>query len=358
MSIAMKASVMSMNQTINASSNYKYSRVIIPYVLRLYSTISRIHYFSFGEYIEDYLFNNTPCRYELFFDIKSKDYFIKNLKNKQFEYIYSDSLFVTPRKERIELLYMKKLGLINIYAYALLSDRYILLFVSKLYYDVFRFRIENVLPPGIHLRDLTYIKLVLSNYIPFHASAFAINDEEGYLILAPPNTGKSFIITQLAKMGFKVLSEDITVVNGTSLEMYAVPYTSTMYHELSKLKYLAPFSYYLSPRLIAFGRMFKDRLIPKAKLKGIIILERGSRRVVRNISKETIVIRVVGLTRSEFAIRSNIIANAILYFLEKDIENIEYERISRIIDNADAMILRAKKPQEYIKMIGEVLGKK
>jgi len=329
---------------------FKYNRVIIPDIVTIHSNFSKIHYFSFGETFKSNLFDYIPCKYDLVFDIKPRKYFMR-IKERKFECKYSDSINLS-LNDNINLIYNKNIGITNIFMYITVSNNTISLFVDKLYYLLFKLKIENILPPGIHLRDLLYMKLVFDKYIPLHSASFAINNN-GFLILAPPNTGKSLTVSLLANNGFKVLSEDIAVLDLEKLEIYSVPYTATMLHELSKLKYLPLLSYYLPKQLKSFGEIFKKNLVPKAKLKKIFILEKSKEKKEKR--KKDYLIKILNLTRNEFNIRSNPVINSILYYLRKDIESYEYDKIYKLVNKVDVIILRAKDPFEYYNMLVDML---
>ena len=330
---------------------FKYNCVLIPNLVVIHSNCSKIHYFSFGEIIEPNLFNNTPCKYDLIFDIKPRKYFAM-IKDRNFEYEYSDSIRISLDDE-INLIYNKNIGITKIFMYISMSGDTISVFVDKLYYLLFKLKVENILPPGVHLRDLLYMKLVFDKYIPLHSASFAINKNNGFLILAPPNTGKSLTVSLLANNGFKVLSEDIAVLDLEKLEIYSAPYTATMLHELSKLKYLPLLSYYLPKRLKSFGEIFKKNLIPRAKLKKIFILEKSKGKEEKR--KKDYLVKILNLTRNEFNIRSNPVINSILYYLRKDIESYEYDKIYKLVNKVDVIILRAKDPFEYYNMLVDML---
>ncbi|GEM_PF-2243090 len=338
----------------NYNFDFKYQRVIVPEVISIHSNSPKIHYFSFGEFFYEDLFPYTNCCIKIFFDFKPRKYFIDLLN----EYgdgkctKYSDSVFLKGiDTNSLSTIYRKKAGFVDLFMLTKISQDRIELYVNKHYYSLFKLRIENVVPPGLHLRDITYLKLLLNDFLTLHASAFATSEDEGYLVLAPPNTGKSFVVTKLAEDGFKLLSEDLSVVNLRDLCIHAVPYTATFYHETSKLKYIAPLSYYIPVRRKVLGELFKGKIIPKAKLKKIFILEYGRQPVFDRVDEDSALVEILNLTRNEFNLRSNLVINAILYHQKLDLESIEKEKFSRLIKRIDVIKIRANSPYEYLDII-------
>jgi hypothetical protein len=331
----------------------KYRRVIIPEVLCIHSSTSNIHYFSYGGFFKKEIFQSeNKCKFNIFFEFKPKKYFADLIEEFKYSIKYSDSIFLEDASDpdRILLLYKKNAGILKLYMQVFSFKNSIHFYVNKPYYTIFKFRVENVLPPGIHLRDLTYLKLLLNDFLSLHASSFA-SDDVGYLILAPPNTGKSVTVTKLARDGFKVLSEDISVVNLRDLSLYAVPYTTTLYHKTSKLEYLAPLDYYIPHHYQPFGEVFIKNLISKSKLKKIFILEYGKPEILVEEEKAKALVSLINLTKSEFSLRSNLVMDAILYNYGFDLEQIEYTKFSKLIEKIDIVRIRANSPMKYFDAI-------
>jgi hypothetical protein len=84
--------------------------------------------------------------------------------------------------------------------------------VNNAYYKFVRLRIGSVFPPGVHLADILVINLLERMYTPVHCAAISLQ-QDGTLLFAPPDTGKTLTTFLALKRGFSYLAEDIAFVD-------------------------------------------------------------------------------------------------------------------------------------------------
>lgn len=342
-------------------------RIIIPEVLNIISDTTKIHYFSFAEDFSGQLFNKFG-KLNIKFRIKSNKYF-KSLKKKNCILFYSDEIKVhnfDKKSHTFSLLWEKRIKPFgNLYAHCVIKPDNIILEVSKFYYNFVKFKIENLIPPGLLLKDLTYLLLILNDFLPVHSSSFAINRKQGFLILAPPNVGKSYTVMQAVKEGYHFLSEDISIVNKRG-KIFPVAYTSTYTHEISKLKYLSLFSYYLPAKVEPMGKKFKKELLNYSTINKIFLLEPSKKKGINYLKKasnylldrERIVARILTLHKDEFNILNDRVILTYFYAtgLINKFNKLEKELITNMVNGAeDIILIRSKEPAYFYKVIKEII---
>jgi len=334
-------------------------RTVIPDILKIVSFTKNLHYYSYAEHMSEEFFPQSGYKYKVIVDLKSESYFKHLLKKvpSPTTLQYSNIVYLLARtKNNIELLYTQRL-----YPYGRLwahitegKDR-LMFYINPLYFYGIRLRIENILPPGIHLRNLTYLMLLKNGILSLYASSFALNEKEGCLILSPPNVGKSVTVSNAAQDGMFYLSEDISIVKNGYI--YSVPYTNTYSHRLSKMKYLGPISYFF-PSTTPFSSKFKDNILPKSRLKYIFILEPSSTNEITTIPLEVAIRKIQLLNEIEFNYHCDRIILSRFYLLNEDISDtkkIERDIIEKIIKQANIFLVKAKNPQHYYQLIKSVI---
>ena len=329
------------------------------------SDMRRIHYYSYAELLPKDSFFSGKELDEVFLTVrfglidKPSKVLIKDAS-----YRFSDTITMGMRDDDVlELVYCKK-----IYPFGRLMLRVIeekdrvTVQVNRLYYYLFRLRVENVIPPGIHLRDWTYVRLIEGGFLSLHAATIAPEPGNACVLLAPPNVGKSLTAFRAVKEGWYILSEDISIMDGDAVA-YAVPYTSTLFHERSKLKYLGPLSYYVPLRERSIGELFKERILPRSKVRFLVFLEPSRSREVLTLDKDSqrdlILERLCVINSIEFPYTSNPLLNARFYLtstlnslkaLERRLQEAVIERIEA------AFLIRSPSPLDFLLLIKEAIG--
>ena len=236
--------------------------------------------------------------------------------------------------------------------------------VNDAYYKFVRLRIGSVFPPGVHLADILVTNLLERMYTPVHCAAISWQ-QDGILLFAPPDTGKTLTTFLALKRGFSYLAEDIAFVDQNHI--YANPYTSSFLHNKklvgNNMNY--QFFYLLKkiPLLSAYARtpetsisnMIKNvRIEEKARIKNILILERGEKGIAE-IDSEEAVRKILLINRNEFTYYRNSLLFAYSYFnpslnLDK-LMKIEASIINSIVEKRGCSIVRANNPEDYIRLI-------
>lgn len=72
---------------------------------------------------------------------------------------------------------------------------------------------KNIKEYNVFNNRLMPVLLLNRGCLILHAACVSIGNE-GILITAPPNTGKTYTALSLTKMGFQFLSDDLTIIKG------------------------------------------------------------------------------------------------------------------------------------------------
>lgn len=331
-------------------------RIIVPEIFKLKSPIKNIHYYSYAETIsQEEVFGvdiNNKYKYIIEFDIKEDKYF-KLLSKSNFSNINYHNISIKD-DNGVELLYRKMLfPHVKLFIHFIEKNNIIIFYVNKIYFYLIKWKIENILPPGIHLRNLTYMLLLKDGILSLHASAFATDKNKACLIFGLPNTGKTMTVLRAMEDSAYYLSEDVSVVKDGFV--YSTPYTATNYH--NKFKWLGPFSYFISPKIpLSFN--FKGKILPKAKLKYTIIIEPSQKEEIIKISAKDVLEKILLLNKYVFDWSNDKLILLKLYYLNKsylDIINTEKELIKYNIKNSKTFIVRTNDPAKIYDMIKSIL---
>lgn len=339
-------------------------RCIIPSVLKIKSSKTKIHYYSFAEDISAEIFRCNQYNIMIEFYTKPSSYF-KQLSTGSNKEYFSKEIVIENNENGLSLLWRKKIYPVGtIYSHLKIFNNRVLLEVNNFYYSIIKFKIENLIPPGLVLRDLTYLTLISNNYLPLHSSAFAIDEKKAFLILAPPNVGKSYTVMKAGEAGFRILSEDISLVNlyGT---VFPVLYTSTYIHEVTKLRYLSLLSYYIPYRVkpiidksydtLQRSSIYKIFILEHSRKNSVIYLKKGNQ---FNINKKDIVAKILALNRDEFKIYSNKLITAYFYITNSLLKfnELEVRLIHNLIDNVkDIVLIKAVSVYDFFKEIQNLI---
>ena len=334
-----------------------YSYSINPNIAKIESDTDFVPKFPLGE-----SFLDRPVRSDaeivISFDI-SKDFSYSTNGLQKFHYFRGGY-------EKDEVYYERPIGMgitLKMRVKNLLRNPKVI--VNDAYYKFVRLRIGSVFPPGVHLADILMINLLERMYTPVHCAAISWQ-QDGILLFAPPDTGKTITTFLALKRGFSYLAEDIAFVDQNYI--YANPYTSSFLHNKklvgnNNMNYR--FFYLLKkiPLLSAYARapetsisnMIKNvKIEEKAQIKSILILERGEKGIA-NIDPKEAVRKILLINRNEFTYYRNSFLFAYSYFnpslnLDK-LMKIEASIINSIVEKRGCSILQANNPEDYIHLI-------
>ena len=151
------------------------------------------------------------------------------------------------------------------------------------------------------------IKLLQKGYTFVHAGCVE-KDGDGFLLVAPPDTGKTLTVLRLClEHGFNILSDDMVILKEDRL-VYSYP-TDFTFHILHLRSLTIKLPYGLSKSIefrtainkIPFVKKIippqkdvniltlipRERLSPKAQIRKIFFLEIGNKNVIKRISEES-----------------------------------------------------------------------
>jgi hypothetical protein len=324
---------------------------IKPEIANVLSNQVTIPYFSYGEHFDNYT-ESSHSKINISFSV---DPHLSKLDQptQKFHFCYG--------AENAEEVYFERplgLGLsAKLHCKNLMTDPQI--HVNTTYYKLIRFKIDNTFPPGVHLADTLSLLLLNNNYIPLHCAAISSNNE-GIVLAAPPDTGKSITTMLAVKRGYGFLSEDIAIADDRYI--YSNPQTTTFYHtpgvnvNHSFRQKLIRFidtnmpvlSYFVTPQAARIYDIMKDIKIElRVPIKYIFILNRGKDSLEELDSKDALR-RILTINRNEFSYHKNTLLfaysyfnrslniNALMQIEEKLIENMTSKVKSYLVQSADA----------------------
>jgi hypothetical protein len=314
---------------------------IKPEIANVLSNQVSVPYFSYGEYFEKYV-QSSPSKINISFSVDAHLSKIDYLTQK-FHFCYG--------AENAEEVYFERpLGLgssAKLRCKNLMTDPQIS--VNKTYYKLIKFKIDNTFPPGVHLADTLSVLLLKNNYIPLHCAAISRNNE-GIVLVAPPDTGKSMTTMLAVKRDYGFLSEDIAIADDKYV--YSNPQTTTFYHTpgvntnhsfrhklTSFLTTNVPaLTYYVTPSSARLYDIMKGiKIDVKVPIKYIFILDRGKDKLQELDSKEAMR-RILIINRNEFSYHKNTLLFAYSYFNRSLDINALMQKEERLIENMTSKV--------------------
>jgi hypothetical protein len=290
---------------------------IKPEIANVLSNQVTVPYFSYGEYFDNYV-ESSPSKINMSFSVD--DHLSKP------EYLRQKFHFCYGAENADEVYFERPLGLgliAKLHCKNLLTSPQIS--VNKTYYKLIRFKIDNAYPPGVHLADTLSLLLFKNNYFPLHCAAISSNNE-GIILVAPPDTGKSMTTMLAVKRNYGFLSEDIAIADDKYV--YSNPQTTTFYHTpgvnpnhslrhrlTSFLNTNIPaLTYFVTPPAARIYEVMKDIKIDlKVPIKHIFILDRG-KDTLKELDSEEAMRRILIVNRNEFTYHKNTLLFAYSYF--------------------------------------------
>jgi hypothetical protein len=335
----------------------KYEYLINPQIARIESSKDVIPKFSLGSNLDAYSTPYHSSKINISFEV-IKDLIDSNVYTQKFNY-FSGS------EGKDEVFYSKSIGLgitLKLHLKNLLSNTN--LTVNDRYHKLVRMKVDSVFPPGAHLADILTVNLLERKYTPLHCAAVSNQQNEGMLLVAPPDTGKTLTTLLALKRGFSYLAEDIAVIDRE--HVYANPYTSTFLHNdefenhkssnffFSLSKKIPLLSAYIRPKVSVSSLMKDFKIDEKARIRNIFLLDRGPNSIEKIEPGES-TRRIMIINRNEFSYHKNPLLFAYSYFNPSldinQLMKVEEELISTIVAKSDCFLLRANEPTGYIELL-------
>jgi hypothetical protein len=214
------------------------------------------------------------------------------------------------------------------------------------------------------------MKLLERNYSPLHCAAIS-SGGKGFLLAAPPDTGKSLTTLLAARRGYGFLSEDIAFIDEKNV--FSNPATATFYHtenfKSSKSVKAALFnfiylkipivSYFIDPPNAKIYDIMKDiKIDDRLPVDSIFILDKGTGGI-SEIDADEASRRLLIINRNEFSYHKNTMVFAYEYFNPEISLNGLMQKEARIIANLASRVrcylVRTNNPREYIELIDKAL---
>ena len=245
--------------------------------------------------------------------------------------------------------------------------------VNPFYYKYIKFIVGRVWTSGLYLQDAAALSLSSIGFTIMHGACVA-KEGQGVLIFGSPESGKSSTTFSLSKKGYKLLCDDCLVLDSnnvyaTSSRMPLEYFSRTKNgwrqkysNFISKIPVIGlVLSYFVSqpsPALDSFHKVLdNNRLVEKAKIKKIFILEKGENEVKKITPKEALR-NILILNRLQSFYYNDAFLQALFYFNpEIDINCItrnEEEIASSIVNQADCYLLQANDPRKYIEYLDKI----
>ena len=323
--------------------------------LQVPSSIKLFQYFSLGEIMTGLLFKPMKEQFTAEFNIVTDPKSYSTGLSKQFSTFYligSDQIYYERRYGGVTC---------KILVDQVKGDR-LKLYVNKSYLKFIKFKIDNIYPVGVHLTDLLLLKIIASGDLIVHAaSLYNPKNRQAFLMVAPPDTGKTYTTFQLLAKGYKFLGEDLSYYDSKADELRCMPYTSTWGHrfsfhklDISKLPFVGLFAN-TSKKGVEdlFG---SDSVCKSAKLSQIYLLEKssGEEDVVEVQVTDELMRKVMSIQRNEFSYYKNPLLRAFEYYHPLNIDTVfesEAVNMRKLFQGKTIFLVRAPNYEKFQNLI-------
>ncbi len=238
------------------------------------------------------------------------------------------------------------------------------IYVNSFYLNYIKIKVDNMYPVGIHVTDILLSKMIGDNDLVIHgASLYDTNKKVAFLLVAPPDTGKTYTTYKLLEQGYKFLGEDLSYYDGESDSLICMPYTSTWGHrfklkalDVSKVPFVGMFSNSAKKGVEEiFG---KESVVERERLDRIYILEKSN--TEESISKakvdDSLIRKVMAIQRNEFSYYKNPLLRAYEYYHSVDLDGvaaIEARNINKLFEDKEVYLVRAPHYERYKDLISK-----
>lgn len=335
---------------------------IKPEIANVLSNQVTIPYFSYGEYFDNYVESPTS---------KINISFSVDVHLSKLDHLTQKFHFCYGAENTEEIYFERPLGFgltAKLHCKNLMTDPQIS--VNRTYYKLIRFKIDNTFPPGVHLADILSLLLLKNNYIPLHCAAISSNNE-GVVLAAPPDTGKSTTSMLAVKRGYGFLSEDIAVADDKYI--YSNPHTTTFYHtpgfntnrslrhKLTRFidTNMPALSYFVTPQAARIYEIMKDIKIDlKVPIRYIFILDKG-KDALKELDPKEAFRRILTINRNEFSYHKNTLLFAYSYFNRSLDINASMQKEEQLIENMTSKVksylVQSADSANFINMIDKIV---
>jgi hypothetical protein len=236
-------------------------------------------------------------------------------------------------------------------------------YVNRTYLNLVKFKMDSMYPVGVHLTDLMLLRIIGNGDLVVHAASLQNpHTDSSFLLLAPPDTGKTYTTYQLLKAGYKFLGEDLSYYRASTNELLCMPYTSTWGHRFSFSK--------VDPSKIPFLGLFinnqkkgvedifgRDSISERAKLDTIYLLQKSNRnKISQTEMSDELLRKVMAIQRNEFSYYKNPMIRAYEYYNDLGVDDVyDKERAGfvKLLSGSKLFLAEAEDYTQFAEMISQ-----
>lgn len=316
------------------------------------------HYFSLGEIVNGTVFPfSKTTKYKVEINVVNNPQDYAKGEYEQFSSFY--------KVGKDWILYQRKYGGFScqLYIKDLDKDEF-KVYVNSFYINFIKAKIDSLYPVGVHVTDILLYKIIRDKDLVIHgASLYDSKNKRSFLLVAPPDTGKTYTTYMLLKKGYKFLGEDLSYYDGKTDELQSMPYTSTWGHRF-KLQAFDPSKIPFAGLMLNTAKkgvediFGKDSVRKSAHLDRIYILEKttGEESITKAVVNEELMRKVMAIQRNEFTYFKNPLLRAYEYYHPMDIDKVyatEAENMYKLFHTKEVFVVRAQHHERYEILIAE-----
>lgn len=331
---------------------------IIPSQIAVKFTIPRtvFHYFSLGEIMNGSLFEFTQqTRYKIDIHVVPRPH----------EWITGDSGRFSSYYQVGDdwVLYERKYGGFTCELLIQgLPGNNLTVFVNSFYLNYVKAKIDSLYPVGVHLTDILLYKILSDDNLVIHgASLYETKNKKAFLLVAPPDTGKTYTTFKLLERGYQFLGEDLSFYDSKKDMLICMPYTSTWGHrfkfqkvDISKIPFIGLLS---NSAKKGVEEIFGEESVKRsAHLDRIYLLEKtsGGESIEKVSADEKLMRKIMAIQRNEFSYFKNPLLRAFEYYHPLGIDDVymrEARNIKALFRTKELFLVRAPHYERYEQMI-------
>lgn len=235
------------------------------------------------------------------------------------------------------------------------------IYVNKSYLFFVKFKMDNLYPVGVHLMDVFLLNILKKGDLVVHAASLhnpKLNSS--FLILAPPDTGKTYSTAMLVKKGYKFVGEDLSYYEAKSDSLVCVPYTSTWGHHFSTKKFsltsIPIVNWFFTEKKEIVTDLFgDDSVIDRSKLDRIYLIEKASENSLEKVEySEEFLRKLKIIQRNEFTYFKNMLVRAYEYINPIDVDQTmkaEDDSLEKLLKAKELYLVKGKRYDDFYKLI-------
>lgn len=244
-----------------------------------------------------------------------------------------------------------------------LNSDEITVYVNKTYLNVVKLRMDNLYPVGIHMMDIFLLNILKKGDLVIHgASLYNEKDKGSFLLIAPPDTGKTYSTAKLVEKGYKFLGEDLSYYSAEQDSLMCVPFTSTWGHHFSKSTFnISSWPivgwFFTHKKEIVTDLFGENSLVAKGKLKRVYIIEKSDCNSLEKVElNDDFIHKVRVVQRNEFTYFKNMLLRAWEYVNGGNIDEIitkEDDSFKKLLSQKELYLVKGRTYSDFHVLIDE-----